>query len=120
MKRATIVKKTDKRFTSLLDFEGKDFMLISKHKACKIVKDMIDNNKVVICDIYDRDGKIGKEILYISHYADEEYCEVAVSGNNKYKLYDRYLYNIIYDVKKDIYSLQIHDEYYEKIMIDNG
>ena len=120
MKRATIVKKTDKRFTSLLDFDGKDFMLISKQKACKIIKDMIDNNKVVICDIYDRDGKIGKEILYVNIYADEEYCEVVVNGNDKYKLYDRYLYNIIYDVKKDIYSLQIHDEYYEKIMIDNG
>jgi hypothetical protein len=34
-------------------------------------------------------------------------------------LHDRYLYNLIYNIKKNQYSLQEHDEYYEKIEAKN-
>ena len=38
-----------------------------------------------------------------------------MKGGETHRLEDKYLYNIIYNQKKDEYSLQEQDEYYEKI-----
>ena len=40
-------------------------------------------------------------------------------GNEKHTLEDRFLYNIIYNIKKDEYSLESQDEYFEKIEANN-
>ena len=37
-------------------------------------------------------------------------------NGEKCKLHDKFLYNIIYNIKKDQYSLEIQDEYFEKII----
>jgi hypothetical protein len=38
-----------------------------------------------------------------------------MKGDNKHNLHDKFLYNLIYNTKKDEYSLQEQDEYFEKI-----
>jgi hypothetical protein len=43
-----------------------------------------------------------------------------MKGGEKHRLDDRFLYNIIYNIKKDEYSLQEQDEYFEKIEASNG
>ena len=40
-------------------------------------------------------------------------------GGDTHILEDKYLYNIIYNEKKDNYSLKEHDEYQEKLEINN-
>ena len=40
-----------------------------------------------------------------------------MKGEEKHKLQDKFLYNLIYSVKKNEYSLQEHDEYFEKLTV---
>lgn len=109
----------EKRFLDLYNQTSndtfKDFMMISKNTAYKKVKLLINSGKVVVCNITDRDGKIGLPIKNIVNKFDENFCEMIVSDDTSHKLFDRYLYNLIYKPKKDRYSLEEHDEYYEKI-----
>lgn len=98
---------------------SKDFMLLSKNALCKKIKDLILNDKVIICDLTDRNGKIGEVISNIENNIEEETCKVIMKSGNSVNLYDRYLYNLIYNIKKNQYSLEEHDEYYEKIEAKN-
>lgn len=91
--------------------EDRDFMYLSKNLTYKKVDFLLENNKKVICDLYDRDGKIGLPILSIESNS-------IIMKNEKHVLNDRFLYNIIYNNKISQYSLQEQDEYFEKIMID--
>lgn len=95
--------------------EDKDFMMISKNMAYKKVKDLLDKKKKVICDLHDRNGKFGLQITDIKNHIEEDECLVIMKGEEKHKLHDKFLYNLIYNLKKDYYSLEEHDEYYEKI-----
>jgi len=97
--------------------DTKDFMLLSKNVVFKKVKEFLSKNKVVICDLSDRDGKIGEVISDIENNIEDDICRVTTKNGNSINLYDRYLYNLIYSIKKNQYSLQEHDEYYEKIEV---
>lgn len=99
--------------------DTKDFMLLSKNVVFKKVKDFLLREKVVICDLTDRDGKIGEVISNIENSIEEETCKVTIRSGKSVNLYDRYLYNLIYNIKKNQYYLQEHDEYYEKIEAKN-
>lgn len=95
--------------------EDKDFMLISKNFVVKKVNDLISVGKKVICDLYDRDGKIGLQIVSINDDLEGEFSIIKLKGEETFKLQDNFLYNLIYNIKKDEYSLQVQDEYFEKI-----
>lgn len=99
--------------------DTKDFMLISKNVVFKKVKEFLSKGKVVICDLSDRDGKIGEVITDIHNNIEEDTCMIITKEGNSVNLYDRYLYNLIYNIKKNQYSLEEHDEYYEKIEAKN-
>lgn len=120
-KKVKLTEK-EKRFLDLYNYtsdkDNKDYMMISKNTAFKKVKNLIKDGKTVICNLTDRDGKIGLPIIDITNNFEENYCEISMRDGLKHKLYDRYLYNLIYNLKKDKYSLEEHDEYYEKIEID--
>lgn len=94
--------------------ELKDFMYLSKNTTFKKIRDLLDRGKKVICDLHDRDGKIGLPIVDIENDIEAETCKV-IMRNEEHQLHDRFLYNIIYNTKKDEYSLQEQDEYFEKI-----
>lgn len=120
-------KKLTERETNFLalyqttrEDEMKDFMLLSKNSACNRVGSLIDLGKKVICDLSDRNGKYGLPITEIENDHQEEHCTVTMRGGERHVLNDKFLYNIIYNQKKDTYSLQEHDEYHEKIEAKHG
>jgi len=81
----------------------------------KKVNDLISIGKKVICDLYDRDGKIGLQIVSINDDIEGDFSIIKLKGEETFKLQDNFLYNLIYNIKKNEYSLQIQDEYFEKI-----
>lgn len=117
-KKLKITKK-EKSFLDLYNYtnreEDKDFMLLSKSVVSVKIKELIDKSKKVICDLHDRDGKIGLEILDVINDYEKEESFVILKDTNKHTLHEKFLYNLIYNINKNLYSLQEHDEYFEKI-----
>lgn len=102
------------------DDDMKDFMYLSKNSTYDKVKDLIDKSRRVICDLHDRDGKIGLRIIDIENDFEEDECILHLKGSETFILEDKFLYNLIYNKNRDEYSLQEQDEYYEKIEASNG
>jgi hypothetical protein len=121
--RKKILTSREKKFLELYnhtsDDDTKDYMLLSKNVAYKRVRQLLDNNKKVICDLHDRDGKIGLQIVDIQNDIEKEFCEIKLKDGMIIKLHDNFLYNIIYNMKKNLYSLTEQDEYFEKIEHSN-
>jgi hypothetical protein len=116
--KKTKLSEREKNFLELYNFsndDDKDLMYLSKNTTFKKIKDFISRGKKVICDLHDRDGKIGLEIKDATNNIEEEDCIIILKDNTTHKLHDKFLYNLIYNVKKNHYSLQEQDEYYEKI-----
>jgi hypothetical protein len=99
--------------------DTKDYMLLSKNVVFKKIKDFLSINKKVICNLTDRDGKIGQIISKVDNDIESNLCKIETVNGKIVNLYDRYLYNLIYNIKKNQYSLEEHDEYYEKIEAKN-
>jgi hypothetical protein len=106
-------------YNYLSDDDTKDLMYLSKNKTFDRIKDLLKKNKTIICDLFDRDGKIGLPILSIENNFEDDDCKVYIKGGYIHNLSDRFLYNIIYNLKRDQYSLQQQDEYFEKIESKN-
>lgn len=102
------------------DDDIKDYLYLSKNSVFQKVTQLIDKGKKVICDLHDRDGKIGLQIIGLQNLFEGESCILKLKGGSTHNLYDKFLYNLIYNVKKDEYSLQEQDEYFEKIEAKNG
>jgi len=113
------LSEREKRFLDLYqntkDDDMKDFLYLSKNTTFSKISSLLEKGKKVICDLHDRNGKIGLPIIGITNSFEDESCIVIMKGDNKHKLEDKFLYNIIYNTKKDEYSLQEQDEYFEKI-----
>jgi hypothetical protein len=107
--------KREEKFLNLLETDDRDWMLLSKNSTYSKIKELLSKKKVIICDLKDRDGKIGLPILDIDNDFSEEVCLIYMKDNLTHKLYDKFLYNIIFNQKNKKYSLQEHDEYFEKI-----
>lgn len=114
--------KLSKKEESFLDLynhtnkeEEKDFMLLSKSVVSVKIRELIHKSTIVICDLHDRDGRIGLEIIDVINDYEKEESFVILKDNNKHILHEKFLYNLIYNTNKNLYSLQEHDEYFEKI-----
>ena len=119
------VKLTDRErgFLELYNYtvnkpEDKDWMMLSKSATSTKIKELIELNRKVICDLHDRNGKIGLQILNIVDDIESDFSIIIMKGEEKHKLQDKFLYNLIYSVKKNEYSLQEHDEYFEKLTVE--
>ncbi len=97
------------------DDEMRDFMYLSKNSTSDKIQHLLECNKKIICDLHDRDGRIGLKINYVENNYDDDECILHLKGGETFNLEDKFLYNIIYIEKKDEYSLQEQDEYFEKI-----
>lgn len=97
--------------------EDKDWMMLSKSATSTKIKELIELDRKVICDLHDRNGKIGLQILNIVDDIESDFSIIIMKGEEKHKLQDKFLYNLIYSVKKNQYSLQEHDEYFEKLTV---
>lgn len=101
------------------DDDTKDYMMLSKNVAFRRLKQLLDNKKTVICDLHDRDGKIGAPIVSVENDIEKDYCKLQLKNGTVCRLEDKFLYNIIYNLKKNLYSISEHDEYFEKIEHSN-
>ncbi len=98
----------------------KDFMYLSKNSTYSKIEDLLKNKKTIICNLHDKDGKFGLKIVGVENVFEEDICTVIMKGDERHNLQDKFLYNIIYNTKKDEYSLEEQDEYFEKIEASNG
>jgi hypothetical protein len=105
--------------TQIKKKEDRDFMLLSKSVVSDKINDLLESGKKVICNLTDRDGKIGLSIIKIINNYEEETSIVVMKDNLEHKLHDKFLYNLIYNTNKDFYSLEEQDEYFEKIEVNN-
>jgi hypothetical protein len=95
--------------------DERDYMMLSKNVAFKRLKHLLDGGKKIICDLHDRNGKIGLQIIDLENDIENEFCEIKLKDQSIFKLQDKFLYNITYNLKKNLYSLTEQDEYFEKI-----
>ena len=98
--------------------DNRDYMLLSKNVVINRISDLISKDRRVVCDLHDRDGKIGLEIIDVENDHESDDSFVIMKNGVKHGLHDKFLYNLIFNIKKNLYSLQEHDEYYEKIEVD--
>ena len=118
-----VVKSTDFAnpfFPETTDDLKKDYLLLSKSRTCDVVNQLLKNDLTVICNLNDRDGKIGLEIKEVDNNIEFEYSTLYLKGGSKHSMYDRFLYNVKYINKKDHFSLEEHDEYFEKLTVKNN
>jgi hypothetical protein len=94
-----------------------DYMYLTKNDVFNKVRDLLEGKRIVICDLCDKNGKIGIKIKSIHNTFDDDFCFVLLQNKMKIILKDNYSYNIIYNIKRDEYSLETQDEFFERIPI---
>jgi hypothetical protein len=94
------------------DSDYKDFSFLSRQLTIVKIQEFLDKKKKVYCDLYDRDGKIGQLITAIDKISFK-----LIFRHSDHFMEDRYLYNLTYDMKKDLYSLTSQDEYFEELLV---
>ena len=105
------------KYDSIKEDDLKDFTHLSRETTYQKIRELLDLNKKVVCDLYDRNGKIGLYITSITNNYNEGTCTLNLKGGESTKMTDNYLYNLIYNIQKDEYSLEVQDEYFEKIPV---
>ena len=108
------------RFEYIINLELKDYSHLSKNMCVEIIENLMSKNIKIICDLTDRDGKINEQVINLENNFQENSCKVILKCGEICYLQDNFLYNLIYNVKKNYYSLTIQDEYFEKITIDKN
>jgi hypothetical protein len=106
-------------YDNVNDEELKSFAMLSRQSAAQKIDELIASKKVVICNLEDRNGIIGLEIKSTEDVPDDEITILNLKNGEKFKMKDNFLYNLIYNIKKNIYSLEASDEFYEKIPVRN-
>jgi hypothetical protein len=96
-----------------------DLRMLSKESTFTKISQLLEKGKKVICNLVDKDGKIGIQILQIYNKFDDETSIMTLKNGEKIKLMDNILYNIIYNTNKDEFSLEMEDEFFEKLPIKN-
>lgn len=94
-----------------------DFRMLSKESTFSKISKLLEDNKRIICNLIDRDGKIGIQIVKIYNQYEDESSIMTLKNGEKIKLKDNILYNLIYNNNNDEWSLEIEDEYFEKLPI---
>ena len=107
------------KFGKVKDDDLKDYKMLSIQSTFDKISDLINDNKKVICNLFDKNGKIGMQIISIYNDYENEICILELKNGEKIDLKDNYLYNIIYNIQKDSYSLEAEDEFFEKIPVKN-
>ena len=106
-------------YDEIQEDELKDYKMISRQTVFEKITNLLKNNKKVICNLIDKNGRIGIQIISIYNDFENEICIIDLKNGEHIELKDNYLYNIIYNLQKDTYSLEAEDEFFEKIPIEN-
>ena len=94
-----------------------DFKMLSIETTFEKISKLLEENKKIICNLIDRDGKIGIQITKIYNNFQTESCCISLKNGEKVFLKDNKLYNILFNMNINEYSLEMEDEFYEKIPI---
>jgi len=108
-----------KNFDTIDTKDMMDFVMLDKQTTHNQITYLLNKGCKIICNLSDRNGKIGLPIVSIYNDFNDEFSTVKVTSGEKCKLKTNYLYNIIYNNRKNEYSLEEHDVYYEKIPVNN-
>ena len=115
--------KREKNFLELYQAthkeEMKDYLYLSKNATFSKILHLLECKVKVICNLHDKNGKFGMEIVKIENNFEDETCMITMIHDEHHKLHDKFLYNVIYNTKKNEYSLEEQDEYFEKIEKEN-
>ncbi len=117
-------KKISKKELMVLDkwseveINFKDYLYLSKNKTHELIQEFLDDKLQVMCDLTDREGKIGEFIKSVENNFDDETSKVHLYDGKITYLTDKFLYNLNWKEKKKYYSLTSQGEYFEKITID--
>jgi hypothetical protein len=104
----------------VIDYKIKDYLYLSKNMCVELISDLMARNFKIICDLTDRNGKLSESIIKIENNFEEDCCILHLEKGETANLYEKFLYNLNYNVKKNHYVLTIQDEYFEKITIDKN
>lgn len=115
------ISKKEKIFLKLFTSKKikKDYLYLSKNFTFYKIIELLEEDLIIICNLKDRDGKIGLKILKIENNFEEDTCKVIMENKVIHNLEDKYLYNLIYNIENNEYSLEEQDEYFEKIVFNN-
>jgi len=105
-------------FDNIIESDLKNLSHLSKRQAFDKLTKLLEMKKKIICDLYDRDGKINDQIISLHNNFELDQFIISLKHGDTTKLSDKFLYNINYNLKKDEYYLTIQDEYFEKINIE--
>ncbi len=101
-------------------FDDRDYHMISMEAVINIIQRLSKSGRRIFCNLHDRNGLIGLEILDIDNDFREDICTLHLKGGENFTLDDRFLYNIIWDIDNETYSLEEHSEYFEKIPVSSN
>ena len=104
-------------YKDINDDDLKSFAMLSRLTTVEKINSLRDSKRKIICDLKDRDGKLGLQIVKIENLDEDEVSIINLKDGSTFKMKDNFLYNIIYNLKKDIYSLEASDEFYEKLKV---
>lgn len=107
------------KYDEIKDSDLKDFRMLSRQNAFETISRLLESNKKIICNLIDRDGKIGIQINSIYNDFENEICVMKLKNGEEVTLKDNFLYNILYNLQTDKYSLEAEDEFFEKIPVEN-
>lgn len=106
-------------FEEITDDELKDMKMLTANSTFNNIITLLEQNKRIICNLSDRNGKIGLHIKKIEKNYETEKIIMEVSGGEKVELKDNFFYEINYNFDRDNYSLETSDEFFEKIPVKN-
>lgn len=106
-------------FEEITDDELKDMKMLTANSTFNNIITLLEQNKRIICNLSDRNGKIGLPINRIEKNYETEKIIMEVSGGEKLELKDNFFYEINYNFDRDNYSLETSDEFFEKIPVKN-
>ncbi len=107
------------KYNSIEDKDMQDYRMLTPQTVFEKIREIIDTNKKIICNLIDRDGKIGMQIISISRNYKDDTFTLELKNKEKIELKDNFLYNIIYDIDRNQYSLEIEDKFFEKLPVKN-
>lgn len=106
-------------YSQINDEDLMDYKMLSKESTYDRINSLLMSGKKVICNLHDRDGRIGLEIKSIQNDFQTETSILTLKNGEKIQLKDNILYNILHNQHKNEWSLEMEDEFFEKIPIDN-
>ena len=107
------------KYDFMMESDLQDHSHLTKNQVFEKVCKYLERNKIVICDLCDKDGKIDDQIISISNLFEEDCCILLLKHGDSIKIYDRFLYKITYNIKRNHYCLEIQSEFFEKITKSN-